>query len=162
MSRNYRQAAILPSVFDRLLDDTPDQPAKDPILMFSLSDFKAALARDLESLLNTRVVYSDDLIKEYPEAHKSVVNYGIPDLSSLSLRNPEHKVFLRKKISDAIETYDKRLQKVKVTFNTEGNTERLLHFRVDALLEIHPARPPVSFDATLQLSSNVYHVRGGR
>jgi type VI secretion system protein ImpF len=161
MSRNYRQATILPSVLDRLLDDAPDQ-TKNAILTFSLPDFKAALARDLESLLNTRVVYSSELVGKYPKAHESVLNYGIPDLSSLSLRNPEHKDYLRDQICEAIKTHDKRLHDVSVTFITEGNTERLLHFRVDALLKIHPARPPVSFDATLQLSSNVYHVRGTR
>ena len=43
--------------------------------------------------------------------------------------------------------------------NPGNYPERLLHFRVDALLQVHPRRPPVSFDATLQLSSNAYKVR---
>ena len=161
MNRDYRQTTTLPSVLDRLLDDAPDQ-TKGAFLTFTLPDFKAALARDLESLLNTRVIYSDEFITKYPQSTKSVVNYGIPDLSSLSLLNPDHRELLREQIRRAIENHDKRLHDVKVNFSTEGNTERLLRFRVDAMLKIHPYRPSVSFDATLQLSSNAYQVRGAR
>jgi type VI secretion system protein ImpF len=157
-----RQITTLPSVLDRLLDDTPDQPDRNAILAFSLADFKAALARDLESLLNTRVVEFDHLAKQYPLATNSVIHYGIPDLSSLSLLNPDHRELLRDQIRRAIECHDTRLSHIRVTFDAEGNTERLLHFRVDALLKVHPNRPPVSFDATLQLSSNAYQVRGVR
>jgi hypothetical protein len=39
----------LPSVLDRLLDDAPNQPRQGIALYFDLSDFKAALARDLEA-----------------------------------------------------------------------------------------------------------------
>jgi type VI secretion system protein ImpF len=146
-------------VLDRLLDDAPDRPGEGVILNFTLSDFKRALARDLESLLNTRAVKFDHFAKQYPLAAQSVVNYGIPDLSSLSLLNPDHREFLLDQIRRAIECHDKRLSEVRVTFNVEEQTERLLHFRVDAVLKVHPYRPPVSFDATLQLSSSAYQVR---
>lgn len=157
-----RQITTLPSVLDRLLDETPDEPDRDAVLAFSLADFKAALARDLESLLNTRVVKLDHLVKQYPLATHSVIHYGIPDLSSLSLLNPDHRDLLRDQLRRAIECHDKRLSRVRVTFDAQGNTERLLHFRVDAVLKVHPGRPSVSFDATLQLSSNAYQVRGVR
>jgi type VI secretion system protein ImpF len=152
----------LPSVLDRLFDDAPNQPEQGAILAFSLSDFKAALARDLESLLNTRAVKLDHFAKHYPLSIRSVINYGIPDLSSLSLLNPDHRELLRYQIRRAIECHDKRLSQVRVAFDADGNAERLLHFRVDALLKVYPYRPPVSFDATLQLSSNAYQVRGVR
>ncbi|MDR3212499.1 MAG: type VI secretion system baseplate subunit TssE [Azoarcus sp.] len=157
-----RQTTTLPSVLDRLLDDAPDQPGQGAVLSFSLADFKAALARDLESLLNTRVARFDHLAQRYPLSTHSVISYGIPDLSSLSLLNPDHREYLRDQIRRAIGWHDQRLSDVRVTFDAEGNSERLLHFRVDALLKVHPRRPPVSFDATLQLSSNAYQVRGGR
>ena len=38
-------------------------------------------------------------------------------------------------------------------------TERMLRFRLDALLKAHPTRPPVSFNATLQPSSNSCQIR---
>jgi type VI secretion system protein ImpF len=151
----------LPSVLDRLLDDAPDQPQQGIALYFDLSNFKAALARDLEALLNTRAIAPNDLFEQYPLSACSVLNYGIPDLSGLSLLNPDDKELLRKHVQRAIEQHEPRLSQVSVTLDTPGShTERLLHFRVDAVLIIHPHRPPVSFDATLQLSSSMYQVRG--
>jgi len=158
------QTLTLPSVLDRLLDDNPGEPQRDAALYFDLSDFKAALARDLEALLNTRVV-EHDLFMNYPMAAKSVIRFGIPDLSSLSLLSPDDRERLRGEVEWAIERFEPRLTHVKVTLNVPDKAgavllERMLHFRVDAFLKIHPRRPPVSFDATLQLSSNAYQVRG--
>jgi type VI secretion system protein ImpF len=154
----HAQTLSLPSVLDRLLDDTPEAPQQDVTLYFDLADFKAALARDLESLLNTRVMELDDLFAQFPLSALSVIRYGIPDMTGLSLQES-----LRGQVQYAIELYEPRLSKVRVTFNMPekpgSHPERLLHFRVDALLKIHPRRPPVSFDATLQLSSNAYKVR---
>jgi len=161
--RPQTQTLALPSVLDRLLDDEPDEPQRGAMLYFDLPDFKAALARDLEALLNTRVVEFEDLAMLYPEAAKSVVRYGIPDLSSLTLLSPDDRERLRGEVQYAIECFESRLSQVKVTLNIpekpETLPERMLHFRVDATLKVHPHRPPVSFDATLQLSSNAYQVR---
>lgn len=160
--RAHAQTLSLPSVLDRLLDDTPEVQ-QGVTLYFDLGDFKASLARDLESLLNTRVMALDDLFAQYPLAAISVIRYGIPDLCGLSLLNPGDRELLRGQVQYAIELYEPRLSNVRVAFNMPDNPgnypERLLHFRVDALLKVHPRRPPVSFDATLQLSSNAYKVR---
>ena len=157
------QVVSLPSVLDRLLDDSAKRPEQNSPLFFNLSDFKAALARDLEALLNTRVVEPNELFAQYPLAAASILRYGIPDLSSLSLLNPDDREALRKEVQYAIEHFEPRLSRVNVTLNTpekpESYPERMLHFRVDALLMIHPRHPPVSFDATLQLSSTSYQVR---
>jgi type VI secretion system protein ImpF len=157
-------------VLDRLLDDAPDEPQRDVTLQFELPAFKAALARDLEALLNTRVVDRDDLSAQYPQAAKSVLCYGIPDLSSLSLLNPHDRERLCRAIQHAVECFETRLSQVNVTLNMPKNKdgkedketpllERELHFRLDGTLIVHPHRPPVSFDATLQLSSFAYQVR---
>jgi len=161
--RPSAQTLTLPSVLDRLLDDAPNEPDPRAVLYFDLADFKAALARDLEALLNTRVIEYENLFEQYPEAAKSVIRWGIPDLSSLTLLSPKDRERLRKEVQYAIERFESRLSEVKVTLNTPANPkthlERMLRFRVDGTLRIHPRRPPVSFDATLQLSSYAYKVR---
>jgi len=158
------QTLTLPSVLDRLLDDEPGEPQRGTAMYFDVPDFKAALARDLEALLNTRLM-EHGLFEHYPLAAKSMIRYGIPDLSSLSLLSPKDRERLRGEVQCAIERFEPRLTEVKVTLNVPDKAgavllERMLHFRVDAFLKIHPRRPPVSFDATLQLSSNAYQVRG--
>jgi type VI secretion system protein ImpF len=157
-----QRTSILPTVLDRLLDDTPDQPERDRVIYFNLDSYKAALARDLEALLNSRVIRFEQFTELYPLADKSMVNYGIPDMCSLSLLKPDDRALLQKHVHHAITNYEPRLARVAVTLDATENIERYLRFRVDALLIIHPFHPPISFDATLQLSSNLYQVKEQR
>ncbi|MBM2885261.1 MULTISPECIES: type VI secretion system baseplate subunit TssE [Chromobacterium] len=158
MSGN-RHALILPSVLDRLLDDEPDQSHIEPISLFELSHFKQSLARDLEALLNTRLMPLDPL-DPFPQARDSLLSYGIPDLSGISLLNPDDRELLREQLRRSIELHEPRLSRVRVSLDAPREMERHLRFRVDAVLKVHPHKPPVTFDATLQLSSNVYKVQG--
>ncbi|TDR70272.1 type VI secretion system baseplate subunit TssE [Paludibacterium purpuratum] len=155
-----RQTVVQPSIIDRLLDDAPDNPQLDSTQHFDLPRLKAALARDLEALLNTRIVDLTDQLSDFPEADRSMLQFGIPDLSGLSLLNPDHREMLRERLRKAIEQHEPRLGGVRVSLDAPRELERHLRFRVDAILTVHPHRPPVMFDATLQLSSNVYQVNG--
>jgi type VI secretion system protein ImpF len=157
MRLDSRQTIVQPSVLDRLLDDDPRTDVEHASAVGSdLRHFKQAVARDLDALLNSRCVDFDDRIESYPQARDSVINFGIIDLSSLSLLNPDDRALLRDKIRITIERHEPRLTKVRVTLDAPKDLERMLRFRVDAVLKVHPQRPPVSFDAMLQLSSNSY------
>ncbi|MBV8048540.1 MAG: type VI secretion system baseplate subunit TssE [Paludibacterium sp.] len=155
-----RHTTVQPSIIDRLLDDAPDNPQRDAVQYFDVPRLKAALARDLEALLNTRFADPDGSLADFPEAEHSMLQFGIPDLSGLSLLNPEHRETLRDRLRRAIERHEPRLGGVRVSLDAPRELERHLRFRVDAILKVHPHRPPVMFDATLQLSSNVYRVSG--
>ena len=48
---------------------------------------------------------------------------------------------------------------MEVALEEPKELERMLRFRVDAVLKVHPDKPPVTFDATLQLSSSTYQVK---
>lgn len=157
MQTSTRGAAVTPSILDRLLDDKPRDAVEGPhAALFDVTAFKAAVARDLEALLNTRCVDPEELIESYPEARESVVAYGIHDLSSLSLLNPDDRATLRDRIRITIERFEPRLAQVKVALEAQRDFDRMLRFRVDAVLHGHPSRPPITFDAWLQLSSNEY------
>jgi type VI secretion system protein ImpF len=150
-------AGFVPSILDRLLDDDPTLAADTgDTKRVNIFLFKASLARDLECLLNSRCIDLDDFISQYPLAKNSVIGYGIQDLSSLSLLDPDHRALLRDQIRKTIERFEPRLNRVRVTLETAQDHERKLRFRVDAVLRIHPARPSVSFDAWLHLSSSQY------
>lgn len=160
MRQEARRTLLTASVLDRLLDDDPRSEVESQnMLIFDLPRFKQSVARDMEALLNSRCVDLDDDIETYPHARTSMINFGIIDLSSLSLLDPDDRSYLRDKIRITIERNEPRLSKVRVTLDAPSGTERMLRFRVDALLTVHPAKPPVTFDAMLQLSSNAYHVR---
>ncbi|OWW19070.1 type VI secretion system baseplate subunit TssE [Noviherbaspirillum denitrificans] len=156
-----RQAVVTSSVWNRLQDDNPRDDADDgSASSLDLRRFKQAVACDLDALLNARCVDPDEDIERYPHARHSMINFGIIDLSSLSLLDPDDRALLRDKIRLTIERHEPRLSRVRVTLDVPDNMQRMLRFRVDAVLKVHPNKPPVSFDAMLQLSSNAYQVEG--
>ena len=157
---HHRRFSLMPSVLDRLLDDQPREAVEGADFMHQdLSRFKQAVARDLEALLNSRCVDLDDDIEQYPYARASMINFGIIDLSSLSLLDSDDRAYLRDRIRITIERHEPRLAQIRVALDVSDDGERMLRFRVDALLSVHPTKPPVRFDAMLQLSSNSYQVR---
>lgn len=162
MSLARRQTLTLPSILDRLLDDEPDITQSAGSLLFELPQFRRSLARDLEALLNTRTMDQVELFDAHPLANDSMLQFGIPDLSGVSLLNPDDREMLRERLRKAIERHEPRLSRVRISLDAPRELERHLRFRVDAVLKVHPHRPPVSFDATLQLSSNVYRVLSDR
>lgn len=159
MRPDHRQPLITPSVLDRLLDDHPKEAIESHHeMVFDLQHFKQAVARDLEALLNSRYIDREEDIERYPHARRSVINFGMIDLSSLGLLNPDDRALLRDKIRITIEQHEPRLTKIRVTLDIPRELDRMLRFRVDAVLKIHPNKPPVTFDAMLQLSSNAYQI----
>ena len=160
MRNDRHNIVITPSVFDRLLDDQPKiQIESQAQRFFDLNRLKRAVARDMEALLNSRCVDLDDDIEHYPQARNSMIDYGITDLSSLSLLDPGDRAYLRDKIRLTVQRHEPRLGHIAVSLDAPAGTERMLRFRVDARLEVLPTRPPVRFDARLQLSSNACQVK---
>ena len=150
-----RHAMAMPSLLDKLLDDAPKTPVdRSDAMIFDLARYKQSVARDLEALLNSRCPDIDGTIEGSTHARTSMLNFGIIDLSSLSLLNPDDRALLRDKIRLTIERHEPRLARVRVSLDAPQGTERMLRLRVDAVLKVHQGRPPISFDAMLQLSSN--------
>jgi type VI secretion system protein ImpF len=160
MRAERQRILITPSVLDRLLDDHPKEQQESQLQQaFDLHRLKHAVARDIEALLNSRNVDLDEELERFPQARNSMLDFGITDLSSLSLLDPGDRAFLRDKIRLTVERHEPRLGRIRVTLDAPTGTERMLRFRVDAVLKVLPSRPPVSFDATLQLSSNSCQIR---
>lgn len=160
MRTERQRTQITPSVFDRLLDDNPKiQTESQGPFHFDIVRLKQAIARDMEALLNSRSIDLDNDIERYPQARNSMIDYGITDLSSLSLLDPGDRAYLRDKIRITVQRHEPRLGHIAVSLDAPAGTERMLRFRVDARLEVLPTRPPVRFDARLQLSSNACQVK---
>ena len=154
-----RPPSFRASILDRLMDDKPLVTTESMSEMhLDMSRYKQAVARDLESLLNSRRVDFDERIESLPQARSSIMTYGITDLSSLSLLDPGAQGHLRSQIKTAIERHEPRLSRVRVSLDVPKGRDRQLRFRVDAVLSVHPQKPPVVFDAMLQLNTNTYRI----
>jgi len=154
---------LVPSVFDRLLDDEP-QVSKEPAASRTqdLRSLERAVGRDLEALLNSRQETLQELPSEFVELNRSLLVYGLPDLTSLSLLSQDDRNRIRRSVEQAISVFEPRLQRVRVALEAPREHERGLHFRIDALLRVDPAPEPVTFDAVLHLNTQQYEIQRDR
>jgi type VI secretion system protein ImpF len=147
------RSSMLPSVLDRLIDLEPRMSSEPANSNYgSLDDVKNAVRRDLEWLLNTRQMVTG-LTGELQELKKSVVKYGIPDLTGVNIENKSESSSLRSRIEDAIRTFEPRFLDVTVTMEPISRTDKQIRLRIDARLDVDPVPEPMVFDTVLQLGS---------
>ncbi|MBN2133773.1 MAG: type VI secretion system baseplate subunit TssE [Sedimentisphaerales bacterium] len=77
---------LQPCLLDRLTDEEPEitKESRDHRVV-SLRRYRQAVLRDLEMLLNSRKYPPGAEVYDFPEVEESVLNYGIPDLTGLSV-----------------------------------------------------------------------------
>jgi type VI secretion system protein ImpF len=153
---------LVPTILDRLLDDNPGQ-AHDPLRTsgFLLRELKKSVRRDLENLLNTRY-RCREIPTHLEELETSLLNYGIPDFTGAVFANEDDRKELRRIIERIIRRFEPRFKEVTVHLDTKSTSnDRVIRFRIDALLHADPAPEPVVFDSQLEPSSNLFFVSGG-
>jgi type VI secretion system protein ImpF len=152
-----------PGFFDRLLGVPVRHATSATLSRMSVEDLKDAVARDLEALLNTRAVISDELLKDYPECSDSIVSYGMCDFADLSLSSPTDRAHICACIEKAIACHEPRLRKVKAVLEVRDGTINRLNFSITALLVASTSEEAVNFDAVLQPSTLQYSIsKAGR
>ena len=108
------------------------------------------MRRDLENLLNTRVRVME-VPEDCGELQKSLVNYGIPDVSGARLGTAADREAFCRQLEAIIKEYEPRFQKVKVLATQNPDPEdRTFRFRIDAMLIAEPAPEPIIFDSELR------------
>ena len=147
-----------PSLLDKLFDEAPRAAAGGVFKSVSLEQYKESVARDLEGLLNSRSAFSEDELEAFPNCRRSMMTYGLGDFSGLSLANGHHRAAICRSLEQSIARYEPRLHNVQVALEGSGRGPGALHFTIHALLDLHPAREPVSFDAMLQPNTLQYSV----
>lgn len=158
MSRIDNEIRITPSVLDRLLDFEPDVSREAPKSRSkSLRELKLSVRRDLEWLLNTRTV-NVEIDERLQELKKSVLTYGLPDITGISAKNHLEQKRLSLAIENAIRTFEPRFLDVRVTLEPINNIDRSLKFRIEARLNVEPTPEPIAFDTVLQLGSGDFEV----
>ncbi len=148
------------SVLDRLLDDAPRQAADAPgTWESSLRELRACLVRDVEWLLNTRRI-AEPPPDGCPDVLRSVYQYGLPDISSMS-ESEETRERLARAVADTIDLFEPRLTAVRVIPKDVGDgAGRGLIFTVEALLRLDPSPERVVFDTIVETISGRVSVSG--
>ena len=152
---------LIPSVLDRLIDHEPEVRREAPRSRNQLlRDLKQSVRRDLENLLNTRV-RCVPWAPEMKHLKKSLVNYGLPDLTGSSPVSPKDREEFRKTIETVVKQNETRLKKLRVKLiESPQAIDRTIRFHIDAVLQAEPAPEPISFDSTLRLADGSFVVKG--
>jgi len=159
--RKTTQVAVLNRyLLDEIFTNELHKMRKPTPSVANIRELKQSVSRDIESLLNTRRELLDELRPEYKEVNRSLLMFGLPDFTSYSLMNAGHRKLVRQAVEEALNKFEPRLKSVRVTLVPAEQFDAALHFRIDALLRVDPAPQPVTFDASLQLSTSSYRVRG--
>jgi type VI secretion system protein ImpF len=154
------EATLQQSMLDRLLDYEPKNRTEARVSRAqSLRQFKSALRRDLEWLLNTRRT-PEAAFEDTPQLARSVYNYGLPDTSSVSLNSPTDQARLLRNLEEALQRFEPRLQQVQVSMLSPTANSRTVHFQIEGLLRIDPAPERICFDTVLELTRGDYQVEG--
>ncbi|AVB17099.1 MULTISPECIES: type VI secretion system baseplate subunit TssE [Pseudomonas syringae group] len=154
------QHKLLPSLLDRLLDDRPHQSVESSSQRLSLlADYKASIVRDLEILVNTRQSLVANELEGFANLSGTILDYGMPDFTSRSVLDPQDRLLIQRQLEKAISVGDRRFRSVKVQLLAQQTGQRMLTFRVDAVLRLQDISRQVSFDAVLQVNTQEYKVQ---
>jgi type VI secretion system protein ImpF len=149
---------LVPSVLDRLIDLEPRSSAEQSAIRYSsVEELKHAVRRDLEWLLNTRRMVTG-LTEIVGELQKSIVNYGVPDITGIHIENLEERGDLKSAVESAIRTFEPRFLDVVVHLEPISSTDRQIRFKIEARLDLDPVPEAMVFDTILQLGSGSFAV----
>lgn len=147
-----------PGLFDRLLGMPNRGPGKNAAQRLTIEELKDTVARDLESLLNTRSSIPDGALKAYPECSRSMVTYGLNDFADRCLSSPTDRAAICASIEKTIACHEPRLRNIRAKLDLHGDSVNRLNFSITAVLVASVSQEPVNFDAVLTPSTLQYSI----
>ncbi|TBZ26591.1 type VI secretion system baseplate subunit TssE [Rhizobium leguminosarum] len=154
-----RDRVLARSILDKLIDEAPDRTV-DPPMSFvdQVRDVREAIRRDLEALLNTRRCPATPPAA-LSELRDALVSYGVDGIVSANLMTDQAKLKLAQAIERRIALFETRLSDVRVTIlKSRTMTERALRMRIQATFRLHEGMPPISFESTIDPSTQRFLV----
>jgi type VI secretion system protein ImpF len=146
---------LQPCLLDRLTDDEPDKKDESRYQrMISHQKYLLGVRRDLEWLFNTEAYLSVEgleafRLRDYPEAFRSVINYGTRQLSGLVTPDLGR---LQEELSEAVRMFEPRLsaRNLVIRADIEGN---LVTFEVEGEVWANPLPEHLHLKTTLDLET---------
>src|SRR5437879_5656623 len=161
MARRDTEQNVTQSVLERLIDRDAGSSSDGKVTYAqSVRQLKISLRRDIEWLLNTRRT-PEPAGKTFQELHRSLFNYGLLDVTSLSHESAGDRVRLLQMFESTNLTFEPRLTRVKVTpLEPARGAVHVLRFQIEGMLMMDPEPEHISFDTVLLLASGQYDVKG--
>lgn len=154
---------LQPSLLDRLTDHEPEK-SKESTTQQSMSqkEFKEAVIRDLGWLLNSVALDVCVDLDPYPWVKRSVVNYGLPDLSGHTSSSVDLKG-MENTIKRVIREFEPRIIRhslvVKVHANAEDMSHNSLVFEIEGAVFGQPSPFQVVLKSELDLERGEFQIK---
>lgn len=146
---------LQPSLLDRLTDNNPDVKVESGKRGFSAREIRNYVQRDLAWLLNSG--YLEDVVdlSEHPYVAKSVLNFGIPDLTGRTVSNTDTQL-LQRQLRKILLHYEPRIiaetLKINVT-TTDQMSGNALSFEIDCNIWSDPVPEHLYLKSTIDLEA---------
>lgn len=142
MAELTTQERLQPSLLDRLTDDEPgtrDESRERRVI--SATRLRDCVTRDLGWLLNAVQLEVTQDLEPFPEVKTSVLNFGIPDLTGVSVSRVNVDT-LRQSVREAILRFEPRLTESSLRVVVEASPNRMdrasLTFRIESEMWAQP------------------------
>ena len=129
-------------LFERLTDESPLGEEARPFRVHEVDELKESVRRELARLLNTRCPVSSRLLGA---RERSVLDYGVPDFSSLSALSGDDRNRLASMVEQTVAAFEPRLTGVRVRVESVRAEDRALLLSIEAALVVGTHAEPVSF-----------------
>ena len=157
---------LQPSLLDRLTDEEPDVKVESrDKRVLSQEKLRASVLRDLAWLFNTTQLSALQDLSAYPHAARSVLNYGLPDLSGRTASSVDVPK-LEQLLKQAILCFEPRLvaRSVRVRLNVDPDSmsHNCMSFLIEAELWAQPLPLQLYLRTEIDLEDGDVRVAEGR
>lgn len=160
------QERLQPALLDRLTDDDRHATAESrEQRVLSMQRLRAALLRDLGWLLNTGHLATFEDLEQYPEVARSVLNYGIPDFSGLTVDGAD-TARIEKAVRQAVMDFEPRIApgslRVAIQARDANGGRSALVFRIEGELWAKPSPQALYLKTEIDLETGNVTVSEGQ
>ncbi len=146
-------------LFDRLVDRAPRlRHEPRPARTLDRRGLRESVRRELERLLNTRCPIPAHRLADRP---RSVIDYGLPELSGFSPQRVEDCERLAERIRRAVEVFEPRLAEVRVRLEPALGNVFSLTGHIEAVFLGDPVPEPVVFHTAVETRSGKVEIDAG-
>lgn len=155
---------LQPALLDRLRDDDPQSRTEPPEQrVVNRSRLREAVLRDLSWLFNATRLSATEPLDDYPEAQRSVLNYGLPSLSGQTASSVD-SVSLEAEVRRAILDHEPRILQETLRVEALVSDDQLhqhnqISFRISGQLWAQPVPLELLLHTDVDLETGRVDVR---
>lgn len=163
MAELTQKERLQPSLLDRLTDTEPDkkQESRDKRVL-SLSKLREGIIRDLAWLFNSANFESTEDLSDYPHVARSVINFGLPDLSGKAVSSLDVKA-IEKLLKQIIQDFEPRILskslRISVSSQESAMSTNALSFDIEGEMWSQPTPQRLFLRTEIDLESGAFAVR---